>query len=168
MQLGPEGSPSAGQRVPPHGTSGLWDRESGKNVENKNVTFFSWVTPAKRKKRFFLQAPCTSQAPFHAPIRGGYRGGARLSKMACSDTTQRLQVSLFGPKSPRSRGRKTLFCVSTKHEQLEQLHFCLCSKRPRKKKKQFGRGIFFVDLRSRNFPLEGGWRLSRTQTPNQT
>ena len=41
-------------------------------------------------------APCISQAPFHVPIRGGYQGGARLSKMDCSDTTQSLQVSLEG------------------------------------------------------------------------
>ena len=54
-----------------------------------------FTASGKRKKRFFLsQAPCISQAPFHAPIRGGYRGGARLSKMDCSDTTQSLQVVL--------------------------------------------------------------------------
>ena len=28
--------------------------------------------------------------------------------------------------------------------------------------------FIFVDLRSRIFSLEGGWRLSRTHTPNQT
>jgi hypothetical protein len=50
----------------------------------------------KRKKGFFSQAPCISQAPFNVPIRGGYQGGARLSKMDCSDTTQSLQVSLEG------------------------------------------------------------------------
>ena len=49
-----------------------------------------------KQKEIFSQAPCISQAPFHAPIRGGYRGGARLSKMDCSDTTQSLQVSLEG------------------------------------------------------------------------
>ena len=49
-----------------------------------------------KQKEIFLQAPCISQAPFHAPIRGGHRGGARLSKMDCSDTTQSLQVSLEG------------------------------------------------------------------------
>ena len=60
----------------------------------KNVaTFF----PVRNESRgFFSQAPCISQAPFHVPIRGGYRGGARLSKMDCSDTTQSLQVSLEG------------------------------------------------------------------------
>jgi hypothetical protein len=61
---------------------------------NKNVaTFF----PVRNESRgFFSQAPCISQAPFHVPIRGGYQGGARLSKMDCSDTTQSLQVSLEG------------------------------------------------------------------------
>ena len=49
-----------------------------------------------KQKEIFSQAPCISQAPFHVPIRGGYRGGARLSKMDCSDTTQSLQVSLEG------------------------------------------------------------------------
>ena len=62
----------------------------------------------------------------------------------------------------------TLCFFPTKNEQLEQLHFCLCKKRPRKKKKQFFSGEIFVDLRSRIFSLEGGWRLSRTHTPNQT
>ena len=48
------------------------------------------------RRGVFSQAPCISQAPFHVPIRGGYQGGARLSKMDCSDTTQSLQVSLEG------------------------------------------------------------------------
>jgi hypothetical protein len=46
------------------------------------------------KEEIFLQARCPSQAPFHAPIRGGYRGEGRLSKMDCSDTTQSSQVVL--------------------------------------------------------------------------
>ena len=48
------------------------------------------------RRGFFSQAPCISQAPFHVPIRGGYQGGARLSIIDCSDTTQSLQVSLEG------------------------------------------------------------------------
>ena len=78
----------------PARTGNLSEAEAVKNVENKNVaTFFPGE---KRKKGFFSQAPCISQAPFHVPIRGGYQGGARLSKMDCSDTTQSLQVSLEG------------------------------------------------------------------------
>jgi len=46
------------------------------------------------KEEIFLQALCTSQAPFQAPIRGGYRGEGELSKMDWSDTTQSLQVVL--------------------------------------------------------------------------
>jgi len=46
------------------------------------------------KEEIFLQAPCTSQAPFQAPIRGGYRGEGRFSKIDWSDTTQSLQVVL--------------------------------------------------------------------------
>ena len=71
--------------------------------ENVEKLFFSHTKMSQhffpgetRKKGFFSQAPCISQAPFHVPIRGGYRGGARLSKMDCSDTTQSLQVSLEG------------------------------------------------------------------------
>ena len=50
--------------------------------------------PWEAKGDFFSQAPCISQAPFHAPIRRGCRGGGRLSKTHCSDTTQSLQVVL--------------------------------------------------------------------------
>jgi hypothetical protein len=46
------------------------------------------------KEEIFPQAPCISQAPFHAPIRGGYRGEGRFQQMHCSDTTQSLQVGL--------------------------------------------------------------------------
>ena len=66
------------------------------NDKNKNVANISRHLHGKRKKRLFSQAPCISQAPFHVPIRGGYQGGARLSRMDCSDTTQSLQVSLEG------------------------------------------------------------------------
>ena len=129
---------------------------------NKNVATFS--QGEAKEGVVFSQAPCISQAPFNVPIRGGYQGGARLSKMDCSDTTQSLQVSLegqfkksfFGPKFLDSRGRKTLSCVSTKHEQLEPLHFCLCRKRPRKKKKQFGCGIHFCWFALQNFFTRGG------------
>ena len=62
----------------------------------------------------------------------------------------------FGPECGRSRGRRTLSCVPTKHEQLEQLHFCLCRQRPRKKKKQFGRGIHFCWFALQNFFTRGG------------
>ena len=63
-----------------------------KVLKAKNVGTIS--RHRKRKRRFFasplhIMPPF---APFHAPIRGGHRGGARLSKMDCSDTTQSLQV----------------------------------------------------------------------------
>ena len=51
-------------------------------------------TLRSERRVFFWQAPCISQAPFHVPICRGYQGGARLSKMDCSDTTQSLQVAL--------------------------------------------------------------------------
>ena len=66
--------------------------ECVKTVKNKNVANIS--RHREVKEEIFLQAPCTSQAPFHAPIRGGYRGEGRLSQMDCSDTTQSLQVGL--------------------------------------------------------------------------
>ena len=50
--------------------------------------------PLRIEEEIFSQAPCISQAPFHVPIRGGYQGGARLSKMDCSDTTQSSPVVL--------------------------------------------------------------------------
>ena len=65
-------------------------QESVKNVENKNVATF----PLGSERRDFFESPRISQAPFHAPIRGGYRGGARLPKMDWSDTTRSLQASL--------------------------------------------------------------------------
>jgi hypothetical protein len=83
---------------------------------NKNVaTFFSWLPGEKRKKGFFSQASCISQAPFHAPIRGGYQGGARLSKMDCSDTTQSLQVSLEG------RFKKSFLGLNVGDQEVEEL-----------------------------------------------
>ena len=73
-----------------------WNTKRSKMSKTKmSQRFF----PGEKRKKgvfFFSQAPCISQAPFHAPIRGGYQGGARLSKMDCSDTTQSLQVSLEG------------------------------------------------------------------------
>ena len=64
---------------------------------------------------FFLQAPCISQAPFHVPSRGGYQGGARLSKMDCSDTTQSLQVSLEG------RFKKSFLGLNAGDQEVEEL-----------------------------------------------
>ena len=60
------------------------------------------------------------EAPFHVPIRGGYQGGARLSKMDCSDTTQSLQVVLvrrfkihgFGSQCESPMNRRTPFHAS--------------------------------------------------------
>ena len=69
------------------------------------------------KKEIFSQAPCISQAPFHAPIRGGYRDGARLPKMDCSDTTQGLQVSLEG------RFKKKFFGLNVGHFFCGGTHF---------------------------------------------
>ena len=68
-----------------------------------------------KQKEIFSQAPCISQAPFHAPIRGGYRGGARLSKMDCSDTTQSLQVGLEG------RFKKSFLGLNVGDQEVEEL-----------------------------------------------
>ena len=63
--------------------------------EEAKMLLHAFSSNGKSERRdFFLKAPCTSQAPFHDPIRGGYRGEGRLSKMDCSDTTQSLQVGL--------------------------------------------------------------------------
>ena len=56
-----------------------------------------------KEEIFFSQAFCISQDPFHAPIRGGYQGEGRLSKMDCSDTTQSLQVVLH-PEACKDAG----------------------------------------------------------------
>ena len=50
-------------------------------LKTKNV---GNISGTGKRKKIFSQAPCISQAPFHAPIRGGYWGGVRLSKMDCS------------------------------------------------------------------------------------
>jgi hypothetical protein len=68
--------------------------ECVKNVKTKMSQTFHGTWELEAKGDFFSQAPCISQAPFHAPIRGGYQGEGRLSKMDCSDTTQSLQVAL--------------------------------------------------------------------------
>ena len=47
-----------------------------------------------KEEIFFSQAPCISQALFHAAIHKGYQGKDGLSKMDCSDTTQSVQVVL--------------------------------------------------------------------------
>ena len=69
------------------------EAEAVKNVENQNVATFFFLVRSERRGGF-LQAPCISQAPFHAPVRGGYRGEGRFSEMDCSDTTQSSQVVL--------------------------------------------------------------------------
>ena len=66
-----------------------WNRS--KMLKTKMSQHF---TAPEKRKEIFSQAPCISQAPFHAPIRGGCPGGGRFSKMNCSDTTQSLQVAL--------------------------------------------------------------------------
>ena len=63
----------------------------------------------------FCKPPCISQAPFHVPIRGGYQGGARLSKTDCSDTTQSLQVSLEG------QFKKSFFGLSSSIQEVGKL-----------------------------------------------
>ena len=134
---------------------------------------FSWWEA--KEGGFFRKPPAFHRLLFMSPFAGdiGAEPGslkwiAQIPRKACRWALKGNSKKVFGSGSGYSRGRKTLSCVPTKHEQLEQLHFCLCRKRPRKKKKHFGCGIHFVDLRSRIFSLEGGWRLSRTHTPNQT
>ena len=80
---------------------------------NKNVATFS--QGEAKEGVVFSQAPCISQAPFHVPIRGGYQGGARLSKMDCSDTTQSLQVSLEG------RFKKSFLGLNAGDQEVEEL-----------------------------------------------
>ena len=80
---------------------------------NKNVATFS--QGEAKEGVVFSQAPCISQAPFHVPIRGGYQGGARLSKMDCSDTTQSLQVSLEG------RFKKSFLGLNVGDQEVEEL-----------------------------------------------
>ena len=48
------------------------------------------------KEEIFLQAPCTSQAPFHAPIRGGYRGEGRLPKWTAQIPRKAYRWALRG------------------------------------------------------------------------
>ena len=116
------------------------------------------------KEDIFFAAPCISQAPFHAPFRGGYQGEGRLSKMDCSDTTQSLQVVLgkrfkmlwWGLECRSLTKRTDFYHVLTKHEQLERLKFCLCPKRPRKKKERFGCGIQFCWFALQNFVTRWG------------
>ena len=51
-------------------------------MPNINRCFFTIpAASGARGGRIFSQAPCSSQAPFHDPIRRGYRGEGRLSKM---------------------------------------------------------------------------------------
>ena len=62
-----------------------------------------------------------------------------------------VQQKVFWAWMWRIKRSKNSFLWPTKHEQLEQLHFCLCKKRPRKKKKQFGCGIHFCWFALQNF-----------------
>ena len=85
-------------------------------MPNINRCFFTIpVASGGAGGTFFSQAPCISQAPFHAPIRGGYRGEGRFSKMDCSDTTQSLQVSLEG------RFKKSFLGLNVGDQEVEEL-----------------------------------------------
>ena len=98
----------------PARTSDCLEAEAVKKCRKQKCRNLFFLVRNERRG-FFSQAPCISQAPFHVPIRGGYRGGARLSKMDCSDTTQSLQVSLEG------RFKKSFLGLNVGDQELEEL-----------------------------------------------
>ena len=118
----------------------------------------------RSKRRFFFASPLHITGSFSCRHSLGISGRGqalqngllRYHAKLAGEPWRVIQKKFFGPKSPRSRGRKTLSCVSTKHEQLEQLHFCLCPEDRVKKRSSSGVVFIFVDLRSRNFSLDGG------------
>ena len=69
--------------------------------------------------------------------------------MHCSDTMKDVQVSpkdvFFKSNVKNSEVGGLLFVPPVMHGKLERLQFCLCSKRPRKKKEHFGCGMRFSD-----------------------
>ena len=110
------------------------------------------------------------------PFTGDIRARVpRLSKMDCSDTTQRLQVVLgkqfkmlrWGLEC-RSRTERTAFShVLTKEAPLMQPRILGDLSKRTQTRSGSGVGFNFVDGRSRIFLLEGGWWVSRTHIPDQ-
>ena len=127
------------------------------------MLFFTYPQFNLCEQVFFFASPLHLTGSFHAPIRGGYQGKGRLSKMDCSDTTQsspvvlgtRFKMLWLGLEC-RSKTQRTAFSHAlTKEEPLEQLLFCLCKKRPRKKKDPFRCGKRFSDRASDFDPSPG-------------
>ena len=66
--------------------------------------------------------------------------------MHCSGTMEDVQLSpndVFLKKYNVKNDGGLLFVPPIMHGKLEQLHFCLCKKRPRKRNEQFGCGMQF-------------------------
>ena len=124
---------------------------------NKNVaTFFSWWET--KEGVFFCKPPAFHRLLFMSPFAGDIRAEpgslkwiAQIPRKACRWALKGDSKKVFWAWMWDIFFVGLLIFFFTKHEQLEQLHFCLCKKRPRKKKKQFGRGIHFCWFALQNF-----------------
>ena len=107
-----------------------------------------------RGRIFFCKPPAAHRPLFMPPFAGdiGARAGslkwiAQIPRKACRWALKGNSKKVFWAWMwDIFFCGGTLSCVPTKHEQLEQLHFCLCKKRPRKKKRSSSGVVFiFVD-----------------------
>ena len=116
----------------------------------RNVFF---LVRSERRGGFFCKPPAFHRLPFMSPFAGDIRAGPGSLKWIAQIPRKVYRWSLWGDskymvlapnvKAPWIAG--LLFMPPVTHGKLERLQFCLCSKRPRKKKGHFGCGMRFSD-----------------------